>query len=46
MRYENEGSPEHRIPNSQIKLVDDCGHIPQVEKTDETFDAVMGFLRS
>ncbi len=34
------------IRGSQVKIVEGCGHIPQVEKTEETFDAVAAFLHS
>lgn len=32
------------LTSSQAVLIDDCGHIPQVEKLDETVQAVEDFL--
>jgi pimeloyl-ACP methyl ester carboxylesterase len=32
------------IPGSEVSIVDDCGHIPQVEKRAETYQIVTGFL--
>jgi pimeloyl-ACP methyl ester carboxylesterase len=33
-----------RIRGSEVARVPDCGHIPQVEQMDQTFDLVMRFL--
>ena len=33
-----------RIANSTVEIVPDCGHIPQVEKTDSTLASVTRFL--
>jgi pimeloyl-ACP methyl ester carboxylesterase len=32
------------IPVSEVTIIEDCGHIPQVEKREETFTAVTRFL--
>lgn len=32
------------IPGSEVSIVDDCGHIPQVEKREETYEIVTRFL--
>jgi pimeloyl-ACP methyl ester carboxylesterase len=32
------------IPNSELKVIDNCGHIPQEEKPSETADAIERFL--
>ncbi|MDT7662283.1 MAG: hypothetical protein QOD04_1839 [Pseudonocardiales bacterium] len=32
------------IPHSRVEVVPDCGHIPQVERTDHTYATVMDFL--
>ena len=32
------------IPDSQVVLVPECGHIPQVEQLEHTSAAVAGFL--
>jgi pimeloyl-ACP methyl ester carboxylesterase len=32
------------IPHSRVEVVPDCGHIPQVERTDHTYATVMHFL--
>ena len=33
------------ISNSQVRLIDRCGHIPQLEKPQEFLDAVLPFLQ-
>jgi pimeloyl-ACP methyl ester carboxylesterase len=35
---------QQRIPGSEVSLIDDCGHIPQVEKREETYEIVTRFL--
>jgi pimeloyl-ACP methyl ester carboxylesterase len=35
---------QHELPDSQAVVIDDCGHIPQVEKLTETAAAVDAFL--
>ena len=32
------------IPNAELKVVDNCGHRPQMEKPSEFKDAMMSFL--
>jgi pimeloyl-ACP methyl ester carboxylesterase len=34
------------IPNSTLKWIDQCGHVPQEEKPEETVPLVLEFLRS
>jgi len=34
------------IPNSTLKVIDECGHAPQEEKPDETIGLVVDFLNS
>ena len=37
----------HRsIPGSQLKIIEDCGHHPEIEKTDEFVNIVKSFLSS
>ncbi len=33
-----------RIANSRVEIIDRCGHIPQVERPDQTMSLVSGFL--
>jgi len=33
------------IPNSTLKVIDECGHAPQEEKPDETIALVLDFLK-
>jgi len=33
------------IPNSTLKVIDECGHAPQEEKPDETISLVLDFLK-
>ena len=33
------------LPNATLHTIEQCGHIPQVERPDAFFDAVTGFLR-
>ncbi len=33
------------LPNATLRVIERCGHIPQVEQPDEFFDAVIGFLQ-
>jgi pimeloyl-ACP methyl ester carboxylesterase len=35
-----------RIARCQVVLIDQCGHIPQVERTKETLEATNAFLAS
>jgi pimeloyl-ACP methyl ester carboxylesterase len=35
---------QRRIPGSEVSIVDDCGHIPQVEKRAETHEIVTQFF--
>lgn len=35
---------QQRIPGSEVSLIDDCGHIPQVEQRAQTFEIVTRFL--
>ena len=32
------------IPGSKVAVIDDCGHIPQVEQLEQTATVVDGFL--
>jgi pimeloyl-ACP methyl ester carboxylesterase len=32
------------IPNSTLRIIDNCGHVPQVEKTDEFCEHLLSFL--
>jgi pimeloyl-ACP methyl ester carboxylesterase len=34
------------IPNSTLKVIDQCGHVPQEEKPEETVPLVLDFLQS
>ena len=34
------------IPNSTLKVIDQCGHIPEEEKPEETIALVLEFLES
>jgi pimeloyl-ACP methyl ester carboxylesterase len=33
-----------RIAHARVHLIDDCGHVPQVQRLDETFAVVANFL--
>ena len=33
------------LPNATLQIIERCGHIPQVERPDAFFDAIVGFLR-
>ena len=33
------------IPNSQLNIIDDCGHLPQMEQTDKFIKIVNDFLK-
>jgi len=33
-----------KIKNAKVEIIDNCGHIPQMEQLDQTFDLVQGFL--
>lgn len=33
-----------QIKGSRVELIDNCGHIPQIEQLDQTYDLVQGFL--
>tara|TARA_A100001037_G_C15153803_1_gene641793 strand:- start:12942 stop:13766 length:825 start_codon:yes stop_codon:yes gene_type:complete len=35
---------QHAIPNSQLNLIDNCGHLPHMEQTDEFVKLVNNFL--
>jgi pimeloyl-ACP methyl ester carboxylesterase len=35
---------EQAIPNSKLEVIDNCGHIPQEEKPDETIERICKFL--
>jgi pimeloyl-ACP methyl ester carboxylesterase len=35
-----------RIPGSTVRIVRDCGHVPQVERCDETLGLVQSFLEN
>jgi pimeloyl-ACP methyl ester carboxylesterase len=37
---------ERAIPNSRLEVIDNCGHIPQEEKPDETIESISKFLAS
>jgi pimeloyl-ACP methyl ester carboxylesterase len=37
---------DHDIPNSTLKVIEQCGHAPQEEKPDETIPIVRDFLKS
>jgi pimeloyl-ACP methyl ester carboxylesterase len=32
------------LPQAQVRLIDDCGHLPMIEKTDEFLAALLPFL--
>jgi pimeloyl-ACP methyl ester carboxylesterase len=32
------------IPDSQVAIIDECGHIPQLEQTEQTLSLVLAFL--
>jgi pimeloyl-ACP methyl ester carboxylesterase len=32
------------IPNSKLLIIDKCGHVPQEEKPDETYEAIRNFI--
>ena len=32
------------IPNSQLTIIDNCGHVPQIEKPDEFAKVAIDFL--
>jgi pimeloyl-ACP methyl ester carboxylesterase len=34
----------HDIKNSEVLIFDSCGHVPMIEKTKETHDAVLRFF--
>jgi pimeloyl-ACP methyl ester carboxylesterase len=34
------------IPNSTLKMIDQCGHVPQEEKPEETVSVVLDFLQN
>ena len=34
------------IPNSQLEWIENCGHVPHLEKSDETAQAIASFLQS
>jgi len=34
------------IRGSRVRIIEGCGHVPQVERPGETFDAVAAFLHS
>ena len=33
------------LPNSKLHVIDCCGHIPQIEKSQEFLDKVVSFLK-
>lgn len=35
---------EQAIPNSKLEVIDNCGHIPQEEKPDETIERISKFM--
>ncbi|HRG39701.1 MAG TPA: alpha/beta hydrolase, partial [Bacteroidia bacterium] len=35
----------HDIKNSEVLIFDSCGHVPMIEKTKETHDAVLRFFK-
>jgi pimeloyl-ACP methyl ester carboxylesterase len=37
---------DQAIPNSTLKVIDQCGHVPQEEKPEETVPLVLEFLKS
>ena len=34
------------LPNAQLRWIEECGHVPHLEKPDETADAIAEFLQS
>jgi pimeloyl-ACP methyl ester carboxylesterase len=38
------GEAEELMPQARIELIDDCGHLPQVERTDAFLAALLPFL--
>jgi pimeloyl-ACP methyl ester carboxylesterase len=41
---EHVGEAENVLPQARIELIDDCGHLPQVERTDAFLAALLPFL--
>jgi pimeloyl-ACP methyl ester carboxylesterase len=33
------------LPNARLEVIKDCGHLPQVERTEEFLAAVSSFLK-
>lgn len=33
-----------RLKNARVEIIDDCGHIPEIEQLDKTFDLVTSFI--
>jgi len=44
--YENAAAAEARevLPQAQIQLIDDCGHLPMIERPDEFLGVLLPFL--
>ena len=36
---------QNALPNSTVKLIDNCGHLPQMEQPDEFVKLVNNFLK-
>lgn len=34
------------LPNAQLQWIEECGHVPHLEKPEETADAIVSFLTS
>jgi hypothetical protein len=34
------------LPNAQLRWIEECGHVPHLEKPDETADTITAFLGS
>ncbi|HNK64006.1 MAG TPA: alpha/beta hydrolase [Anaerolineales bacterium] len=35
----------HDIQNSEVLIFDSCGHVPMIEKAQETHDAIKAFIK-
>ena len=44
MPMENVDFTADVIPNCEVRWIEECGHIPMIEKTDEFLSILSGFL--